>query len=165
MWSLVVATVLVSATGVYSLMCERTLTAAQSNAALEVAGSMALYRQAVVDYFTANDVRGTSVSLAALKSSHMLPTWSLLYQQGAAPIWGNYRDANGIIYIYAMSLPAASVVDEMARLSNNSVLAGTYRNNAATLQSAVFGDTHIPVTVLAGKSIPDGAPVWIAMTK
>lgn len=165
MWSLVVATVLVSAAGVYSITCERTLTAAQSNATLEVAGGMALYRQAVVDYFSQNDVRDTSVSLAALKSARTLPTWSVLYQQSGAPIWGNYRDVNGIIYIYATSLPPASVVDEMASLSSNSVLAGTYRRNAATLQSAVFGDTHIPVTALAGKSIPDGAPVWIAMTK
>lgn len=164
MWGLVVAVVLISAAAIYSTMAEQTVSTAQSNMAWEVAAGMALYRQAVIGYFTQNDVRNISVSLALLKSSNMLPTWSILYQQTAVPIWNNFRDANGTIYIYATSLPPTNIIAEVTLLSNNSVLVGTYSSKAATLQSAVFGNTNIPVTALAGKSIPDGAPLWIAMT-
>jgi hypothetical protein len=165
MWSLAVAVVLVSVAAIYSTMGAQTLSVDQSNVAMEVAAGMGLYRQAVINYFTQNDVRGTGVSLATLKSSQMLPTWSILYQQANAPIWDNYRDANGTIYVYATSLPSTNIIGEITTLSNNSILVGTYRNSAATLQSAIFGDTNIPVTALAGKSIPDGAPLWIAMTQ
>jgi len=165
MWNMLVLTAMISLVGVYTIRNFETFAATDAGVAMSIADSMALYREAVADYFTQNDVLDTSVSFSALKSSHMLPAWSVLYQQSAAPIWNNYRDATGVIYIYASSLPPVNIAAAIAMKSQNSVLNGVYQSGVATLQSPVFGDTRIPVTALNGKSVPDGAPVWIAMPK
>lgn len=162
MWSIAVMAVMISLVGVYTTMNAERSMAADASVAMNMAGSMLLYRAAVVHYFTEHDVLDTSVSLATLKSANALPAWSTLYQQDSAPLWSNYRDADGTIYIYAISLPAVDITAEITRLSQNTVLTGVYLTGMTTLQSPVFGDTHIPLTALNGKSIPDGAPVWIA---
>lgn len=165
MWNIAVLVVLMAAAGIYGTRNLETLNVTQGHVAGAVAADMALYRDAVVRYFSATNQLNASVSFAALKTTGMLPSWTTLYQNSSAPIWNNYRDASGIIYVYAASLPADNILTELARLSHNSMLVGTYRTGAATLQSPVFGDTLIPVTALAGRSLPDGAPVWIAMIK
>ncbi|WP_034300968.1 type IV pilus biogenesis protein PilM [Herbaspirillum sp. RV1423] len=165
MWNIAILVVLVSVAGIYSTKNLQTLAATESRVAGSVASEMAIYRDAVVNYFTVYNLYNTSVSFGALKSSGMLPSWSLMFQKSEAPIWNNYRDAAGVIYIYATALPDDNILGELASLSHNSILAGAYRSSLSNLQSPVFGDTNIPVTALSGKSVPDGAPVWIAMTK
>jgi len=165
MWGLIVALVMIAAGGFYCSTSSQQLAVVQSNLCRETASEMALYRQAVIDYFSANDLRGTSVSIEALKSARALPSWSLLYQQSDRLIWSNYRDQDGIIYVYGTSLPSINILADLAQLSGNSVLVGVYRTGKSTLQSGVFGDTGIPVTALAGRAIPDGSPLWIAMTQ
>jgi hypothetical protein len=165
MWGLIVALVLIAAGGWYSSSSSQSLAVVQSNLGKEVAVGMALYRQAVIDYFSAHDLRGTSVSLDTLKASNVLPSWSLLYQKSDQQVWENFRDQNGTIYIYAISLPTVDILAEINALSQNSVMVGVYRQGKSTLQSGIFGDTGIPVTALAARGIPDGAPMWIATTK
>jgi len=165
MWNIAVLVVLMAAAGIYGTRNLQTMNVTQGHVANAVAADMALYRDAVVRYFSATSQLNASVSFATLKSTGMLPSWSTLYQSGSTPAWNNYRDANGIIYVYADALPTDNILAELTRLSHNSMLVGTYRTGSATLQSPVFGDTLIPVTALNGKSIPDGAPVWIAMTQ
>ncbi|WP_253546783.1 type IV pilus biogenesis protein PilM [Herbaspirillum rubrisubalbicans] len=165
MWGLIVALVMIAAGGFYSSTSSQALAVVQSNSGREVAAEMALYRQAVIDYFSAHDLRGTSVSIEALKSAKALPSWSVLYQQSDRLIWDNYRDQDGIIYIYATALPSTNITADLNQLSGNSLLVGVYRHGKSTLQSGIFGDTGIPVAALAGRGIADGAPLWIAMTQ
>jgi len=165
MWNMAVLVVLLAVTGVYVTRNMETADAAQISLAGALAGEMSVYRTAVTEYFSAHDLYGLSVSTATLKSSGALPSWSKLFQQNTPLIWRNYRDGNGVIYIFSSSLPAFDITAEIASLSQNSMLAGFYKSGSATLQSPVFGDTNIPLTALAGMSVPNGAPVWIAMTK
>jgi len=165
MWNIVVLVVFATATGVYGIRHSQTTNVMQGQVASSVAADMALYRDAVISYFSMTNQRNFSVSFDALKTGGMLPSWSTLSQSSNVPPWSNYCDANGIIYVYATSLPSTNIVGELTVLSRNSMLVGTYQSSSATLHSPVFGDTNIPVTALAGKSLPDGAPVWIAMTK
>ncbi|MBP1313326.1 type IV pilus biogenesis protein PilM [Herbaspirillum huttiense F1] len=165
MWGLIVALAMIAAGGFYCSTSSQQLAVVQSNRVRETAAEMALYRQAVIDYFSANDLRGTSVSIETLKSAHALPSWSLLYQQSDRLIWSNYRDQDGIIYVYGTSLPPFNILADLTQLSGNSLLVGVYRSGKSTLQSGLFGDTGIPVTALAGRAVPDGSPLWIAMTQ
>lgn len=165
MWNVAVLVVLISLAGVYATRNLQSLDAAQDSLAASDAAEMGIYRQAVIDYFSVNDLRGTSVAAATLKSGGHLPAWSRLYQQAGALAWSNYRDANGVIYVYALAVPDRNLAGELAQLARHSVLLGIYERASPTLQSPVHGNTGIPISVLSGRSIPDGAPVWIAMTK
>lgn len=161
MWNIAVMLVLFSVAGFYATHNREQQDQSQAHVTLAVAGEMAVYRGAVIDYFSRNDLRGTSVTLAALRAAKSLPGWSTIGQGAGAQAWGNYRDGAGLIYVYAATLPAADISADIARLSRNSVLAGVYRRAQPNLQSPVFGDTNIPLTALAGFAVPDGAPVWI----
>lgn len=161
MWNLLVISVLAAMTGVYTGFGQRAFDAADRNVSRETAESMALYREAVILYYTANDMKNHSVDIDVLKSTSLLPTWSTLYTRSAEAIWGNYRAADGTIYVYAITLPAKNMQAELVALSRNSILAGVYRRNGQFLYSPVFGDTGISLAALAGKEIPDNAPVWI----
>ena len=161
MWNLFVITVLGVLTGIYANFGERTVSMAQSNQARETAESMALYREAVIQYYTANDIKKHSVSLTVLKADHLVPTWSTLYTRSDESIWDNYRAADGTIYVYATTLPAKNIQAELVALSRNSYLAGVYKRSGQFLYSPVFGDTGISLAALASRSVPDNAPVWI----
>lgn len=165
MWGIVVAIVMATLTMVYATLNERTLAAVDDRRSAELAENMALYREAVIDYFTANDVTDTSVDLATLKAGNHLPAWSSLYTSPSAPAWSNYRDAGGLIYVYATAVPAVNIVHEMATLSRGSYNVGYYREADSSLQSPVFGDTGISLAALAARSVPDGAPVWLGRRK
>jgi len=165
MWNVAVLTVLISVAGVYTARNFQTLDTAHGNLAASTAAEMGVYRNAVVDYFSDHDLRSVSVPTATLKSGGYLPSWSRLYQQAAALEWSNYRGADGVIYIYANRLPAQNLAGELAALARNTVLVGIYSSASSTLQSPVYGDTGIPISAISGMSIPEGAPVWIAMTK
>ena len=165
MWNAVVLAVMIAAAGVYTTRNLQTVDQAHQELASADAAEVGIYRNAVIDYFSDHDVVNTSVSTASLKSGAYLPSWSRLYQQSGALSWANYRDADGVIYVYATSLPPRNLAAELAQLARNSVLLGVYDSAHATLQSPVYGETHIPVTALSSLSIPNGAPVWLAMTK
>lgn len=165
MWNVVVLAVLISVAGVYAVRNYQALDHAQVGLAAGMAAEMGIYRSAVVRYFSEHDVFDASVDTATLKSAGYLPPWSRMYQQSTPLIWRNYRDPAGVIYVYAASLPAQNLAAELARLAGNSLLFGVYRASAANLQSPVAGDTGISLAALAGKAIPDGAPVWIALTQ
>lgn len=161
MWNLLVITVLASMAGVYANFSEQALYSIARNDAREIAETMGLYREAVIQYYTANDIKGHSVDLKVLKTASLVPAWSTLYTRSEESIWGNYRAADGTIYVYAKALPTMNIQSELARLSRNSYMAGTYRNKGKILFSPVFGDTGISLAVLADRNVPDNAPVWI----
>ncbi|MBP0597292.1 type IV pilus biogenesis protein PilM [Herbaspirillum sp. LeCh32-8] len=165
MWNVVVLAVMIAAAGVYTTRNFQTLGQAHEQLASADAAEMGVYRNAVIDYFSDHNVLNASVSTATLKSGGYLPAWSRLYQQSAPLTWANFRDAGGVIYVYGTSLPPQNLAAELARLANNSVLLGIYDSTHTTLQSPVYGETDIPVSAISSMSIPNGAPVWLAMTK
>ena len=161
MWNLFVITVLAAVAGVYTNSGERTISMMAHSKAKDTAESMALYREAVIQYFTANDITNQSVTMAMLKAANVVPTWSALYTMTGDSSWGNYRAADGTIYVYAVRLPRMSIQSELAHLSRNSYLVGTYKQSGNTLYSPVYGDTGISLAALTGRAVPDNAPVWI----
>ncbi len=165
MWNIAVLAVMLAVAGAYATRSLQTGDRLQHQAVISLAREMAMYREAVIRYFEIYDIHDASVSYATLTASGALPGWTRMAQGTSSAIWNNYRDAAGIIYIYASSLPAQNIVGELVGVSHQSILVGTYQATASTLQSPLFGDTNIPLSALTGKSVPDGAPVWIAMTK
>ncbi len=161
MWNLLVIAVLASMAGVYANFTDHALGGIERSDARETAESMGLYREAVIQYFTANDVKNFSVDMDALKTSNLVPTWSTLSSRSDESIWANYRAADGTIYIYATELPPMNIYSDLADLSRNSYLVGMYKKSGKVLFSPVFGDTGISLAALASKHVPDKAPVWI----
>jgi hypothetical protein len=156
--------ILLMVTGIYSTAYEAQVPAMSRPAAATIAASMATYRTAVVDYFSLNPGIYQSVDMATLKSSGVLPSWSMLYAQPATSRWANYRDpSSGIIYIYASSAPDVNIASEIASLSKNSILTGVYHTGDTTLHSPVFGDTGVMLSSAVGTLIPNGSPLWLAM--
>ncbi|MCA1325640.1 type IV pilus biogenesis protein PilM [Herbaspirillum sp. alder98] len=165
MWNAAVVAILIAVAGIYATRNAQALDGAQAGLAASRAAEMGIYRNAVINYFSAHDSSPGVVSTAALKSGGYLPSWSRLYQQSTPLAWSNYRDADGIIYIYATALPERNLTAELASLAQNSVLFGLYDSTTNKLQSPVAGNTNIPTTAISAMSIPNGAPVWIAMIK
>ncbi|NRR33764.1 type IV pilus biogenesis protein PilM [Oxalobacteraceae bacterium] len=161
MWPLAVLTTLLSLSGYYALEGQQRQTAASQGKAAVLADSMAVYREAVRQYFASHPGPQRSVTLAALRASHALPAWSPLYTDTGPAPWANYRAADGTIYIYAAAA-TQNIAADVVRLSRNSVLAGVFRAGDTTLYSPVFGNTGIPLPTPAEAAIPDGSPVWIA---
>jgi hypothetical protein len=79
-------------------------------------------------------------------------------------MWANYRDSDGMIYVYASPLPQTNVFTEVMKLTQNSVLVGVFRTGDTTLFSPVHGDTKRKLPP-ASVAIPDGSPVWIAVDR
>lgn len=160
MWNIVVVTVMAALVGIYMLPSERNLSSARDMQAREMADSMGVYRQAVVRYFTATGKPEGSASMDELKSGGYLPEWSRLYAQGNDAPWDNYRNVEGIIYIYPKALPEINIVPDLLTLAHNSVTVTVYRAADKTLYSP--GDNQRFPHNLGGRPIPDGAPVWMA---
>ncbi|MEN3291425.1 MAG: hypothetical protein V7642_678 [Burkholderiales bacterium] len=161
MWSLVMITALAALTGFYTTVSQQASSVAENRKAMELAENMALYREAVIRYYTAHDVTNASASMQELKAEKVIPEWSTLYTDTAAPLWGNYRDAGGMIYVYATRLPPVNIASEMAELSRYSYFAGSYQQAGMVLKSPKYGNTGISLAALAGRSVPDNAPVWL----
>lgn len=165
MWAMVIVAVMVSLTGFYRLIDKEGMASVEQVKADNLADSMAIYREAVTTYFTQHPGEFDSVGIDKLKSTNALPSWSTLYQQPATSIWANYRHDDGVIYIYAATLPPVNISADVARLSQNSVLAGVFRTGDTTLHSPVFGDTKVKLPPPGKAPIPNGSPVWIAMLR
>jgi hypothetical protein len=165
MWPLLIVAVMMSLTGFYQLIDKDGMAAREQARADHIAESMAIYRDAVAAYFTLHPAQFESIDINELKASKVLPSWSTLYQQPATSIWSNYRDTDGLIYIYASSPPPVNISAEIVKLSENSKLAGQFRTDDTTLHSPAYGDTGIKLPPPAKAPIPNGSPVWIALRK
>jgi hypothetical protein len=165
MWNVAVLAILMSVAGVYAVRNAQSLETAHDNLTASTAADMAIYRSAVIDYFSANPgAVSTSVDTAALKAPvAYLPTWSRMSQQSEPLIWKNYRDANGVIYVYATQMPGQNLTAELAQLAHNSVLFGIYRGTG--MYSAAGGNSGISLAAIPKGTIKEGAPVWLAMNK
>lgn len=164
MWQLVVLMVMTMLTGVYSLGEQERVAEVEQATAESIAGEMAVYREAVVAWFSQHPGQFQPVPIDTLRNNNLLPAWSTLRTNPAASIWANFRDADGLIYIYAATLPRVNITNEVVNLSQNSVLAGVFRTGDTTLHSPVFGNTGVKLPP-AGAAIPNGSPVWIAMRR
>jgi len=160
MWSIALSTVVVSLIGAFAHFTQPVALAEQRGNVAATVESMAVYRAAVVRYFSAHAGQfDTSVDLATLRIEGALRDWSTL----PAARWNNYRAADGTIYIYGTGEPSADVAAALARQARNSLMAGTYHAATATLYSRAEGGQHIPLApLLAHRQLVDGAPVWLA---
>jgi hypothetical protein len=160
MWSIAISAVIVSLICTFAHFSEPTEVARRHGSVAALAESMAIYRAAVARHFDAHDEqRDTGVDLATLRTEGALRDWSTL----PAGRWDNYRAADGTIYIYGAEAASADVGAALARLSRNSLMAGTYRSATATLHSPAHGNTGIALApLLAHRALRDGAPVWLA---
>ncbi|MBB3122335.1 type IV pilus biogenesis protein PilM [Pseudoduganella violacea] len=163
MWNIAILTIMMAAAGGYTVLANRQAEVMEQHLTEASAESMANYRTAVVAYFRKYNELSTSVSLSTLRDRHMLRDWAVL-DAPPSPPWANYRDTNGTIYIYAQKLPRREITSEIVHLSRNSILAGSYRIGSSNLQSPIYGDTGISLSALIGKGVPDGAPVWLAVS-
>jgi hypothetical protein len=165
MWNIFIITMMLAATGIYSSSAERSYEVAKQAAGRATAENMALYRNAVVAYFTANDFKNTNAPVSKLA----LPSWFTLNAGTTGATWSNYRDASGVIYIFPMAspvtLPSASkptnIVNEVIEVSQNSSLVAVYRASDATLYYPIDGK-RIAAASLITQGVADGAPVWVA---
>lgn len=160
MWSIALSTVIVSLIGAMAHFTQPTERVEQRASVAAQVESMAIYRAAVVRYFSAHDDRrDTGVDLATLRAEGMLRGWSTL----ADGQWNNYRAADGTIYIYGAKAPDADVGAALARYSHNSLMAGTYREATHALHTP--SNSGVPVSLaplLARRALADGVPVWLA---
>lgn len=162
MWSLVIVFVMAALTGFYAMPAERSRLATENQSARELAESMALYRQAVLAYYSAHQVNDPSVDIDTLKQSGVVPSWSTLSTRSASVIWANHRDGAGVIYIYP-SVPAPrNIVAEVLKLSGNSMLVGVYRAADQSLYSPADGTRVALASPGPAAAIPDAALVWLA---
>ncbi|WP_211474764.1 type IV pilus biogenesis protein PilM [Collimonas humicola] len=168
MWGVLMLVCMLSVAGYYSMAGQENLIASENSVAANLAINMAVYRQAVIDYSSANPAAlATSVASGALS----LPSWGI---PSALSRWDNYIDRNGVIYVFTrMKLPV-NITADIVSLSRNSVLAG---EAAATAAGSLYlnAPADIAVTPLAAQqaprqvillpapaAIPVGSPVWLA---
>ena len=144
MWAVLIVVFALTLGGWYAWPAEHRREVVVEQQAHDDAATMGIYRRAVMDYFAANAVTDTSVSLADLKAAGVLPAWSRLATGVTALTWTNYRDSAGRIYIFPAAAGAPPIITELLALSRNSLNVGIYR------------------AALGGAVIPDGAPVWLA---
>jgi type II secretory pathway pseudopilin PulG len=163
MWPILVVAIMVTLASFYRTVDKEGIATAEQARADQIAESMAVYRNAVRLYFTQHPNEFESIDINKLRAADALPSWSTLYQKPATSIWANYRDTDGVIYIYASSPPPANITADIARLSQNSLYAGVFRTGDTTLFSPVYGNTGIKLPPQSKAAIPNGSPVWIAM--
>lgn len=164
MWSVLIVAVLSALTAFYTNLDTKAMATLEQTRSDELADSMALYRNAAIVYFSGHPNETGSVTIETLIASGALPAWSALAEHPEKSIWAAYRDSNGLIYVYATSVPR-NIVSEVIRLASNSLMAGIYRSGDTTLYSPAFGDTRIKLPAAGAVTIPDGSPVWVAGTR
>jgi hypothetical protein len=124
-----------------------------------LAGDMAVYRQAVVQYFSIPGNGGSSVAPDVLKDANLLPTWSPLAESGDGGIWANHRMADGTIFVYAASATPVEMMADLLALSKNSMQVGQYDDDCACFKPFIPGPVNIGLPL---NIITNGSPVWIA---
>jgi len=113
-----------------------------------------VYRDAVLRYLAAHPAVSGPLAVSDAQLQTVLPSWYARY-----PLWRNYVAADGMVTVYAATLPPVSIGARLYDLSQRSILAGVADTGTGTLHSPVYGDTGIPLP--AGVAIPDGSPVWM----
>jgi hypothetical protein len=168
MWSFVVVAIVFGLTGVYTVANEQAITRVESRKAMTQAENMAVYREAVIQYFTDNDDKKVEAPFASVKS--YLPAWSLMKDE-TDPIWANWRDNKGVIYVYPKRPLGVDILKELLALSQNSHLVGAYaekdKGNKASLLSPLVDVVEFTLDELkhAKNPVPPNAPVWIGYRK
>lgn len=163
MWHILMILALASLGGLYATLYNDSVLANENAGTVVMARDMAHYREAVITYFNQNPSIYQSVALATLRDANVVPTWSTLFQRPSVSTWANYRDTDGMIYVFAQSLPPANLLPELMKLTQDSVMVGVYRPGDTTLYSPIFGDTKRKLPSTGSVSIPAGSPVWIAV--
>lgn len=179
MWNIMMLSAMLAFAGYYTLADLRILPEPQSVAAKNLAASMGTYRQAVINYASANPaVTGQSVDPSAY--------FPIGYTSEDASRWSNYVEPDGTIYVFRdpnQALPL-NITAEIVSLSQNSVLAGEagaadnllhapadvatpagWTNNGQDIPLApdYHGAPRIALTPsTATLIVPPGSPVWLA---
>ena len=175
MWQIVILTVMISLTGYYSLIDQKIVPNAQDANARNLATSMGVYRQAVVNY-SSDTAHRTKVGV--VDPSEKFPAG---YTAASAAFWNNYIEADGTIYVFPAAPLPVNITSEIVALSQNSILAGEsnstrdaliapadiatpskWENNEKDIPLAkdYLGSTPIPLPLAA--AIPSNSPVWLA---
>jgi hypothetical protein len=183
MWNVVILSAMVAVAGYYTLSDQRILPNPEYVVARNLAASMGIYRQAVINYSSAPANRAVT---GPVDPSGFFPTG---YTAEVPSLWSNYIDPNGTIYVFRnpnKALPV-NITAEIVSLSQNSVLAGEAGatdnklhapadvatpvgwvndvNNTQDIPLATdyHGAPPIPLTPSSATPIvPPGSPVWLA---
>lgn len=122
MWNAIILTALISVAGYYTVIDQKYMLVLEESKARHLANDMAIYRNAVIDYFSANPaLKSTKVPDNAL----VFPSWhTRIATPTAKTQWDNYIDADGTIYIYALSSLPVNITSDIVALAKNSILVG-----------------------------------------
>ena len=165
MWQIFMIVALVALTGFYGMVGPAGLITPEQATAISIAQGMAVYREGVITYFTNNDVLNASVPMSTLRSTGALASWAIVDTRSDAAMWGNYRAADGTIYVYTAKLPQVNIISDLLAVSYRSAMVGVYRAGASMLESPLNSVGYISNAPLALMSAPDGAAVWIAQRR
>jgi len=126
--------------------------------ARDLAASMALYRQAVIEYHQQHASVDGAVGEAALRAGGHLPSWAPPAQ------WQNHRDAaTGIVYVFGAGVDGAAMLPHLLRLSQRSLLVGRSGYKNMPFQSALHGATTIALPQAVAATVASGGPLWLAV--
>jgi len=184
MWNIIVLTAMLSLVGYYATRDQQYVTRTGTQASANgLAEDMAIYRQAVIAYYSANPgaPSNAGAGTSELTGAGVFPAWAdapLLCAQ-----WRNYIDENRMIFIYAAGPLSTDIVANIVSMSGNSVLVGQAQTSGTRLvlyapadipTAAVTQTTQIPaatdygahpsIVLPAGAGIPVGSPVWLFQT-
>lgn len=132
---------------------------ARSDGVTQAAG-MAVYRNAVIAYYTQNPTKFGSAAIGTLIGAGVLPSWS-----PQAPQFAHYRNADGSIVVYASAKTPPAMLGELLKLSRNSLLVGQYSSGDSYFRSAHYGPTTLPLPAPSVVPIPAGSPLWMAQVR
>ncbi|MBC7502290.1 MAG: type IV pilus biogenesis protein PilM [Herminiimonas sp.] len=182
MWNVTVLTVLLSLAGYYALGDQKRVDVTAASLPRNLALDMATYRDAVVRHFSLPANRSAADASADF-SVLALPAWYRPQRStSGAPLWRNYIDGAGIIYIFTATPLPVSITADIVRLSKNSVMAGdavtvgggqqlaapadmptsSIAAVGADIQNARDYGVHPAIAIPAAVGIPAGSPVWLA---
>jgi PilM len=121
--------------------------------ATTIAETMAMYRTAAVLYSKRNRTADQTLPDSAL----ILPPW---IQRNKSVVCVITSTVVAVYYRDEQRRGTPGIVAAMDSLSQHSIMVGTAHQASGTLVSPTAGDTGISVP----RSIPDGAPTWLADT-
>jgi hypothetical protein len=123
--------------------------AVSSSQARSIAHGMAVYRTAVINWaHDRPDFEGVVAEAAVTE-----PIWMKRDPSIHAAVQGRYV----AVYVSGERLPIG-VLDELLRLSGNSIWVGIAHQPAGTLHAPGLGDTGLKVP----DGVPDQSPTWLA---